>query len=67
MRMNLKLFRVKHLLSQEEIAERIGFSRAAYAAIEAGTRDGRQAFWIALQKAFDIPDAEMWALRKNEE
>lgn len=67
MRMKLKLFRVKHLLSQEEIAERIGFSRAAYAAIEAGKRDGRQAFWIALQKAFDIPDAEMWALRKNEE
>lgn len=67
MRMNLKIFRVKHKLSQEEIAERIGFSRAAYAAVEAGRRDGRQSFWIALQKAFNIPDADMWALRKNEE
>lgn len=67
MRMNLKLFRVKNHLSQEEIAERIGFSRAAYAAVEAGRRDGRQSFWIALQKAFNIPDADMWALRKNEE
>lgn len=67
MRMNLKIFRVKKNLSHEEIAQRIGFSRAAYSAIEAGKREGRQAFWVALQKAFDIPDAEMWALKKNEE
>ena len=66
MRMNLKVFRVKKNLSHEEIAKRIGFSRAAYSAIEAGKREGRQAFWNALQKAFDIPDAEMWALKKNE-
>ena len=66
MRMNLKIFRVKKNMSHEEIAQRIGFSRAAYSAIEAGKREGRQAFWESLQKAFDIPDAEMWALKKNE-
>lgn len=66
MRTNLKVFRVKQHLSQEEMAEKIGFSRGAYTAIEAGKRDGRQSFWVALQKAFDIPDSEMWSLRKNE-
>jgi transcriptional regulator with XRE-family HTH domain len=53
-------------MSQEEFCERIGFSRGAYSAIESGKRDGRQSFWVALQKAFDIPDAEMWNLKKNE-
>lgn len=66
MRKNLKIFRVTHNLSQGEIAEKIGHCRATYAAIEAGNREGRQAFWQALQTAFDIPDAEMWALKKNE-
>ena len=66
MRTNLKVFRVKQHLSQEEMAEKIGFSRGAYTAIESGKRDGRQSFWEALQKAFDIPDEQMWALKKNE-
>lgn len=66
MRTNLKVFRVKQHLSQEEMAEKIGFSRGAYTAIESGKRDGRQSFWMALQKAFDIPDEQMWALKKNE-
>ena len=67
MRLNLKVFRVKHGMTQEKIAERIGHTRASYSAIEAGKRNGREAFWNALQKAFNIPDAEMWALKKNEE
>ena len=66
MRTNLKVFRVKQHLSQEEMAEKIGFSRGAYTAIESGKRDGRQSFWMALQKAFDISDEQMWALKKNE-
>ncbi len=66
MRTNLKIFRIQKRMSQEEFCERIGFSRGAYSAIESGKRDGRQSFWVALQKAFDIPDAEMWNLKKNE-
>ena len=66
MRMNLKVFRIKKGLSQTEIAEKIGYSRATYTAIESGKRDGRQSFWIALQKAFNIPDAEMWSMKRNE-
>ena len=66
MRKKLKLFRVEKDLTQGEMAEKIGCSRAAYCGIESGSRDGKQAFWEDLQKAFDIPDSEMWALRKNE-
>ena len=66
MRTNLKLYRVKKQLSQDEFAERIGCTRATYSAIESGKRDGRQAFWKDLQHAFAIPDAAMWALMQNE-
>lgn len=62
MRTNLKLFRVKMMLSQDEIAEKIGCTRATYSSIESGKRDGRLAFWNDLQKAFGIADADMWAL-----
>lgn len=63
-RTNLKLFRVAHNLSQAEMAAKIGYTRASYTAIEAGKREGRDAFWNALQKAFNIDDADMWALKK---
>lgn len=66
MRMNLKVFRVKHGLSQEKMAEEMGYMRATYSAIECGKRDGRSAFWQTLQKTFDVPDDEMWELQKNE-
>lgn len=67
MRTNLKLFRVKHQLTQEEMADKIGCIRCTYAAIEGGTRNGRDFFWQSLQKAFDIPDEDMWALKKIDE
>lgn len=66
-RTNLKLFRVKHKMSQEQIAEKIGCTRATYSSIESGKRTGRQAFWLDLQKAFDIPDADLWGLMKPDE
>lgn len=66
-RTNLKLFRVKHKLSQEKMAEKIGCVRATYAAIESGKRSGRQIFWRNFQKAFSIPDTELWGLMKTDE
>lgn len=63
-RINLKLFRVKRDLTQEEFADRTGVERGTYAAIENGTRNGTYAFWNQLQTAFDIPDSEMWGLMK---
>ena len=66
MRTNLKIFRIKQHLTQKEMSAKIGCSRACYAGVENGDREGRQAFWNDFQRAFDIPDAEMWALKKNE-
>lgn len=66
-RTNLKLFRVKNKLSQEAMAQKIGCTRATYAAIESGKRTGRQIFWLDFQKAFNIPDAELWGYMKTDE
>lgn len=66
MRNNLYDFRVARRMTQESMAETIGVKRARYAAIENGTRDGRQDFWIAFQRAFDVKDAEMWRLILND-
>ena len=67
MRRNLKIFRIKERLSQAEISERIGCSRATYSAIESGYRCGRLRFWNDLQAAFDLPDSAMWELMDNDE
>jgi hypothetical protein len=48
------------------MAEKIGCTRVTYATIEGGTRNGRDYFWVALQKAFSIPDADMWKLKKKD-
>lgn len=66
MRTNLKVFRVKKNMSQDAIAEKIGCRRSTYSAIEKGNREGKQKFWNDLQKAFDIPDSDVWQLMKNE-
>lgn len=66
-RTNLKVFRIKHHLTQAQMAEKIGHSRPAYTAIETGKRDGRAYFWNELQRAFNIPDDEMWELMQIEE
>lgn len=66
MRNNLHDFRVKKRLTQQEIAERIGCTRAGYAAIENGNRNGKHEFWINFQQAFQIPDADLWGYMKND-
>lgn len=67
-RINLKVFRISKQLSQGEMAEKLGMSRSNYAAIETGSRNGLQEFWINLQKIFELSDGEAWRLmQKNEE
>lgn len=66
-RENLKDFRLLKRMSQDEFAEAIGYSRQMYSQVESGLRDGTLEFWGAVQKRFDIPDSEMWALTKKEE
>ena len=65
-RKNLKLFRVGKDLTQEQMAERIGVCKATYNFVEIGKRQGNSAFWQNLQREFDIPDEEMFALMKTE-
>lgn len=67
MRNRLFLFRHSKRLSQEEIAKKIGCSRATYSSIETGARDGRMSFWNGLQQAFGLSDAEKGELMKVDE
>ncbi len=59
-RKDLQMFRYAHDLTQDQIAEICGISRASYSLIEEGHRDGRMTFWNAFQTAFDVPDNEMY-------
>ncbi len=63
-RTNLKIFRIKHCLTQEEMAQKIGCIRPTYSAIENGKREGRKAFWNDLQLAFALTDEEICELKK---
>lgn len=67
MRTNLKLLRVKHKLTQAQMAVKLYCARCTYAAIETGERNGSRQFWQTLQKVFNIPDSEMWELQKQDE
>lgn len=64
-RRNLKLLRVSRGLTQAQAAERIGVSRSNYIGVERGTAGASKRFAAKLQKAFGIPDEEMWTLLKT--
>lgn len=68
MLLNLKLFRVAHNLTQEEMADKLNVSRSVYSNIERGRNRGADfRFWSNLQKAFNISNEEMFRLMKPEE
>lgn len=66
MRTNLHVFRIKRHMTQEQISQKIGCTRATYSSIESGKRNGRQDFWKSLQSAFEISDGDMWLLMQKE-
>lgn len=66
-RTNLKIFRIRQDLTQSAMAERIGYDRAGYSLVEMGARNPSIDFFTNLQKAFDVPDYEMWELTKVDE
>ena len=49
---NLKLLRVKHDLSQSDMADRCGVSRVAYGRIERGESKGSIRFWLNVKAQF---------------
>lgn len=67
MRKGLYMFRHGLRLSQQEMADKIGCSRATYSSIETGARNGTMTFWRKFQTAFGIPDAEIGGLMKTDE
>lgn len=64
MRTNLKIFRVRHNMTQEQAAECIGCGRMTYAAIENGKRKPSAHFREKFQTAFNISDNDFTELMK---
>lgn len=67
MRKKLYMFRHSMKLSQSEMAQRIGCSRATYSSIECGSRNGTMTFWNKLQRAFNLSDAMKGELQALDE
>ncbi len=59
---SLKILRVRHDLTQGEMAQKLNMSRQAYAKIENGLGDGNITFWSKVQRTFNISSEEMWDL-----
>lgn len=64
MRTKLKLFRIKHKMNQQQLAEQVGYERAYYGHIERGFQVGSPAFWNNLQAAFKLTDDELQELKE---
>lgn len=62
MRKDLKVLRVKHDLTQKELAEKLGISVPAYNLIEQGKRNGNKELWKKIQSIFNLDNAEVWEL-----
>lgn len=65
-RHNLYMLRCDNHLTQAEFADKCGVSCRGYQNIEQGKRSGSAEFWAAVQREFNVPDAEMYALMKLE-
>ena len=66
-RIDLKIFRIKQGLTQEEMAKKIGITRQSYIAIENGKRDFKMGTFKKLKKAFNLSEERAWELMKKGE
>ena len=66
MRLKLKTFRVSQNLTQEQMAAKMGVSVSTYNLIENGARRGSQAFWVKLQKEFNLEGGYVWLLQSEQ-
>ena len=65
-RTTLKLLRVKHGLSQDKMAKKVGYSRNHYASIENGDRDVTLKFLEGLCNAFGMSFEEAKELTERD-
>ena len=65
-RTELKRFRTSKLLTQEQVAEKLGYSRAHYARFENGAAEITLRFLEALTKVFGITFDEAKAITKRD-
>lgn len=63
-RHNLKLLRVKHNLTQQQLADQLGVSVSTYNLVENGQRRGSQEFWLKLQNLLHLEDGEVWQVQQ---
>ena len=66
-RTKLKVLRVKHDLTQTDIAKRVGVTTGYYCDIENGKRDGGNKFWNTLKDEFGLTLREVYEIRENVE
>lgn len=64
-RIDLKIFRIKQGLTQEEFAKKIGISRQSYLLIEAGKRDFKFGTLKKFKKAFNLTEEQAFNLMKK--
>lgn len=64
MRMKLKIFRTARRLSQQAMADKLGYGHAYYGHVERGYQQGSPAFWERLQQAFNLTDKELQELKE---
>lgn len=57
--------RVSKRWSQVTAAEQLGIPLASYKLIEQGKQEGKPRTWLKIQKAYNVPDADMWELIKG--
>ena len=62
-RQALKVFRVTHNLTQQQLADKLGVSVSTYNLIESGKRRGSQKFWLKLQQEFNLDGGKVWELQ----
>lgn len=60
MNKTLKIIRVTEDLTQQEMADRLGITRAHYVMIENGRKKGSIDLFRRLQETFNLGDAETW-------
>lgn len=67
---NVPFFKLRkaHNMTQQEMADAIGnCSKVTVHHVESGASNSTIAFWRRVQKAFNIPNKEMWSLINGEE